>query len=237
MDIKEENILENDILSHWYYRSKASALSLLSGNMANRKILDVGAGSGIFTRFFLQNTETEQAVCVDPAYPVESVEKINGKQIYFVKSIESSDADLILMTDVLEHIEDDVVFLRSYAEKTKQTGYFLITVPAFQFLWTGHDVFLEHYRRYTLRQLENTVQKAGLIPVFGCYYFANIFPVACAIRLLSSRKNEVKSSLQHHSVFVNKILTVLCRLEQFYMRWNRLFGLTACCVAKHPTIL
>jgi SAM-dependent methyltransferase len=236
MDVKEIDILGDDIMSHWYYRSKAFALSQLLGKKIGRNILDIGAGSGFFSRFLLQNTEAEKSVCVDPAYSTDHVEEINGKQIHFVKSIESSDADTILMTDVLEHIEDDAGFLRLYAEKTKNSGRFLITVPAFQFLWSGHDVFLEHYRRYTLRQLENTIRKSGLIPTFGCYYFANVFPIACAMRLLTFHRQENKSSLQRHSNPVNGILTLLCRMERFYMRWNRFLGLTACCIAEHPTV-
>jgi len=39
-------------------------------------------------------------------------------------------------------------------------GRFFISLPAFEFLWSGHDVFLEHYRRYTLRQVRDVVQRA-----------------------------------------------------------------------------
>jgi 2-polyprenyl-3-methyl-5-hydroxy-6-metoxy-1,4-benzoquinol methylase len=236
MDVKEIDILGNDIVSHWYYQSKASALSQLLSKKIGHNILDVGAGSGFFSRFLLQNTEAKKSVCVDSAYLTDHVEEINGKQIYFVKSIDSSDADTILMTDVLEHISDDTAFLRSYAEKTKKSSRFLFSVPAFQFLWSGHDVFLGHYRRYTLQQLENTVRKSGLIPIFGCYYFANVFPIACAMRLLTFHRHEIKSSLQRHSSLVNGILKLLCRTEQLYMRWNHFVGLTACCIAEHSTV-
>jgi SAM-dependent methyltransferase len=232
MDLKEIDILGNEIFSHWYYKSKAMTLHKLLGNINGNKFLDIGAGSGFFSRFFLQNTGAECSTCVDPAYPKEYSETIAGKQLHFAQSIESSDADIILMTDVLEHIEDDISFLRSYKEKTKDNARFLITVPAFQFLWSGHDVFLGHYRRYTLKQLENIIRKAGLTPQLGCYYFANVFPAACATRLLSFHKNKVQSSLSQHSVLVNKILMTLCRVEHLYVKWNRLLGLTACCVAR-----
>ena len=50
MDLKEEDILGADIGRHWYYRAKAAALRRAVGDLAPRRILDVGAGSGFFSR-------------------------------------------------------------------------------------------------------------------------------------------------------------------------------------------
>ena len=55
------------------------------------------------------------------------------------------------MMDVLEHVSDDVGLVREYAKRAKPGTRFVVSVPAFMWLWSGHDVFLEHHRRYTLR--------------------------------------------------------------------------------------
>ena len=49
--------------------------------------------------------------------------------------------------------------LRHYAAKVPSGAHFLVTVPAFRFLWSGHDVFLEHKRRYTLAEIEATMRE------------------------------------------------------------------------------
>jgi hypothetical protein len=58
--------------------------------------------------------------------------------------------------DVIEHVEDDVGLVREYANKVAPGTRFITTVPAFMWLWSGHDVFLEYFRRYTLRGSEQS---------------------------------------------------------------------------------
>ncbi len=58
------------------------------------------------------------------------------------------------MMDVIEHVEDDVGLVRGYVDKVAGGTRFIVTVPALMWLWSGHDVFLEHYRRYTLTSIE-----------------------------------------------------------------------------------
>ena len=65
-----------------------------------------------------------------------------------------SRADLLLYMDVLEHVDDDLGLLTAYLDQLERGGRVLITVPAFDFLWSNHDIFLEHKRRYTLKQVE-----------------------------------------------------------------------------------
>ena len=56
---------------------------------------------------------------------------------------------VILLMDVLEHVDDDVGLLRAYAEPARPGTRFIVSVPAFSWLWSAHDEFLEHRRRYT----------------------------------------------------------------------------------------
>jgi hypothetical protein len=71
MDLKEEDILGADIGRHWYYRAKAAALRRAVGDLAPRRILDVGAGSGFFSRHLLAEAGAQSALCVDIGYPSE----------------------------------------------------------------------------------------------------------------------------------------------------------------------
>lgn len=236
MDLKETDILGDDIAQHWYYRTKAMAMIRLLSKTRPSTILDVGAGSGFFSRYLLDNSSAHDAWCVDIKYTNDSDTFENGKPVYFRRSIEQIDADLILLMDVLEHVIDDVGLLNFYASKVPKGALFLISVPAFQFLWSDHDVFLEHKRRYQLNQIEEVARLAGLTVMSGSYYFGVVFPIAVAMRL-SKRKSvrsnmPARSHLSKHHPLVNSTLATLCILELALMKFNRFAGLTAFCLAK-----
>jgi len=135
---------------------------------------------------------------------------------------------------VLEHVDDDRGLVRLYAGKVPSGAHFLVTVPAFQFLWSGHDVFLEHKRRYRLADIEKTMSEAGLEVVHGAYYFGAVFPLAAAVRLLTRGSTQPRSSLKKHGALTNTLLTLACSAELPLFKHNQLAGLSAFVLAKKP---
>lgn len=234
MDLKEEDILGADIGRHWYYRSKAAALRRAVAGLRPRRLLDVGAGSGFFSRHLLAETPAESALCVDIGYARDRDDSVAGKPVHYRRDTGPTDCDLVLMMDVLEHVDDDRGLVRHYASKVPSGAHFLVTVPAFTFLWSGHDVFLEHKRRYRLPEIEAALGDAGLKIVRGAYYFGLIFPLAAAVRLARRNTTEPRSSLKKHGAFTNGILTAACAAELLLFPYNRLAGLSAFVLAKKP---
>ncbi|MBD3660711.1 MAG: methyltransferase domain-containing protein [Arenibacter algicola] len=234
MDVKEIDVLGEDIDRHWYYRTKANLMTRALDGVAVSRVLDVGAGSGFFSRHVLETTAAREALCVDPNYAEEHDETVNGKPLAFRRTAVDFDADLILMMDVLEHVDDDVGLLQGYSAANPR-ALVLITVPAFEFLWSGHDVFLDHKRRYTLDTLAPVVRSAGLDVVWAGYGFAPVLPIAAALRLLDNalgKGDAPQSQLKRHHPLVNAALYGLCALERPLFRANRLGGLSAFCLAK-----
>ncbi len=233
MDLKEEEILRDSINDHWYYRAKARALRRCLGKNSFNSILDVGAGSGYFSRYLLNIGYAQKSTCVDSNYSKEYVETLDGKSIEFKRSIQRSDAELMLMMDVIEHVDDDIALIKEYAGMLETGSTILITVPAFEFLWSGHDVFLGHKRRYTRRSLIRTVEAAQLKIVNASYFYAFLFPLAAAKRLSQKfRKTTPKSELKRHNAFTNQLLLGICFCELPIFELNRLAGLTVFCLAK-----
>jgi hypothetical protein len=154
----------------------------------------------------------------------------------FRRSCDTTEADLLLMMDVLEHVEDDLGLLLKYVNKIPSGAYVMVTVPAFKFLWSNHDEFLGHFRRYTLKQMEGLLESAGLELEQKCYYFGLVFPLAAAWRLLArigfSSKDKPRSDLKRHSALINKLLDLLCQMELPLFRFNRLAGLSVFCLAR-----
>ena len=234
MDLKEEDILGAEIGRHWYYRAKAAALRRMVGPLHPKRILDVGAGSGFFSRHLLAETGAQSALCVDIGYPNERDDSEAGKPVLYRRDIGQTDCDLVLMMDVLEHVDDDRGLLRHYAAKVPSGAHFLVTVPAFGFLWSGHDVFLEHKRRYRLGEIEAVMREAGLQAVRGSYYFGLVFPLAAAVRLASRHTVEPQSTLRKHGAVANGLLGAVCAAELPLFPLNRLAGLSAFVLARKP---
>jgi hypothetical protein len=236
LDLKEESILGPRIKDHWYYVAKGRALRALVGRETVPEVLDVGAGSGVFTRQLLDAGVAERGVCVDPGYERERVETHNGRQIAFRRQVRAVPQKLILMMDVLEHVDDDLGLLRQYSDEMPADARLLITVPAFQFLWSGHDVFLDHRRRYTLPQVEALVGAAGLRILSARYFFGALFPIVAAMRLIDRLRLKAgavaaRSQLRPMARFANRALIAVHDIERAALfPFNRLAGLTVFCL-------
>ena len=235
MDLKELESVSGATHKHWYYQSKAWALQKLVECTHPRNILDIGSGSGFFSKYLLENTSIKQAVCIDTGYEKDWDDSHVDKPMIFRKNIHASEADLVLMMDVLEHVNDDEAFLRSYIDLSPPGAYFLITVPAFQFMWSGHDEFLGHKRRYTIKQLESVVTASGLEIKSKNYFFGLVFPLALITRLSQKYIFQGRapiSQLDSHVGPINFLLKMICRLEISLMKINQFAGLSVCILAK-----
>ncbi|MEM8813687.1 MAG: methyltransferase domain-containing protein [Pseudomonadota bacterium] len=232
MDLKEEAALGGAVDDHWYYVSKAQMMA--EKVKTCRQVLDVGAGSGFFSRWMLKHGMADSAVCVDPGYEIEHDRHENGKTVSFRKQIDRSSADLVLMMDVLEHVDDDVGFLADYVTRVEPGTRIFITVPAFEFIWSAHDDFLEHRRRYTLDQLRGVIDAAGAQEVAGHYYFGLIFPIAAAVRLLQRGRPAESSDMAVQPAVTNAALKAACAVERTIMGWNRVAGLSVVMLCEVP---
>ncbi len=236
MDLKEAEILGGAAQDHWYYRAKSAAMLQMLGGTTAGEVLDVGAGSGFFSRELLDRTPATAAICVDPNYPVDHDEAQNGKPISFVRQVERFGGSLVLMMDVLEHVADDTALLATYAAKVAPGTRFLLTVPAHRWMWSGHDVFLEHFRRYTIGEVDRLVARAGLTLVASSYYFGLTLPLAAGVRLgrrLNPFHREVPGSdMRPHHPAVNTALWQVSRAELALLGRNRLAGLSVFALAR-----
>ena len=58
----------------------------------------------------------------------------------------------------------------------------MLTVPAYTWLWSQHDVSMHHRRRYTVGRLEERVRATGWEPTVRTYFFSTMLPAVAAIR-------------------------------------------------------
>ncbi|WP_084158637.1 class I SAM-dependent methyltransferase [Solidesulfovibrio alcoholivorans] len=242
MDLKEIDILEDSVSTHWYYCSKLSFINSLLPNKVFNSILDIGAGSGLFSKNLLETTEAKKATCYDLYYSHEADEIHAGKHIFYRKNITEKDynCDLILLIDIIEHIENDKEFLTTISLNAKKGTIFLICVPAFQWLWGPHDTFLEHKRRYTLTSLEGLLESVQLKTIRTTYCYGFLFPIAAIHRLLlrirqwASPTRQSRSDLRTLTPLINNCFFQINKLESIMLQYlnNKVAGLSVFAVAQ-----
>jgi hypothetical protein len=229
MDLKETDAV--DPSSHWYYQSKLAVIgeTVERHSPRVRTLLDVGAGAGYFAGALAERWRLASAVCVDPNYAEPRRE---APPLTFVRTYDGPGADLLLFTDVLEHVDEPDALLREYTDRLAAPATVVITVPAFQALWSAHDVFLEHRRRYRLHEVVDLARGVGLEVLETRYLFAAIFPLAFLVRRLR-RGGAPRSDMRPVPPVLNALLLRLVRLEHWLLR-QRVCGLTAMVVARTP---
>ena len=228
MDLKEIGKVDPD--NFWYYLYKGQFIFDKAIKSFNKSeiLFDVGAGSGYFASIFVKNKKTIKAYCIDPFYSKDQLGNKNGLNFVTAPPIEK--ADVLLFIDVLEHVEDDLALLKSYISSSSADALFVISVPAFKSLWSNHDVFLEHFRRYRKKDLRNLIKRAGLVEVESSYIFGSIFPLVWLIRKLK-RSKTIQSDLKQSSNFVNFLILSFLKIEKV-LPVNRLFGTSVFISAK-----
>jgi SAM-dependent methyltransferase len=184
-------------------------------------IFDVGGGNGFVARGLMD--AGCDVVLVEPGPSGARNAKKRGLENVICGTTHSAgfkngSLPAIGVFDVVEHIEDDLSFLRHLWDLLEPAGMLYLTVPSYNFLWSHEDVDAGHFRRYTLASMEKKLREAGLEPVFGTCIFAFLpLPVLC-FRTLPYRlgfakriKNEKISPKDHviseglFSLFLTKL--------------------------------
>jgi SAM-dependent methyltransferase len=174
---------------HWWYRGRRTVLERVIAQLrlpARSRILDAGCGSGrnmvdlarhgVVTGIELSDTSVALARARDCG------EVIAGSVLEMPFAADSF--DLAASLDVIEHLEDDLAALRELRRVVAPGGSLLVTVPAYQWLWSGHDEINHHHRRYTRSGLLRVAREAGWEPVRTSYFNSLLLPAAIALRLL-----------------------------------------------------
>jgi len=205
----------------------------------NAKILDVGSGDAFVTSYLAKKYGNFDFYAVDTAYDEDLLkifnEKINLNNVHLFSSLndnifENIEFDAILLNDVIEHLEDDIMFLKNLSLRGFVTDktIFLITVPSYQFLFTSHDEFLGHYRRYNNTLLKNNIERAGLEVLEMGYFFFTLVPVRLIQKILeqiTKKKSKPKDlSEWKGNRFISKIFEKTLLLDYSISKILRKIG-------------
>ena len=165
---------------YWWYRARADLLEVALGPYLGEPTvtLDVGSADGPSVAW-MSGKHRRVTLDVDPR-GLAPGEGVCGSALAlpFVDDV----FDVVAAFDVVEHCESETTAISELARVLKPGGRMLLSVPAYQWAWSDHDVRAGHYRRYTKPRLVNLVEGAGLTVERATYAFAAVFPFFFAER-------------------------------------------------------
>jgi len=144
--------------------------------------------------------------------------------------------ELVTMLDVIEHIDDDSGTLRQALQFIRPGGHLLVTVPAYQFLWSNHDDLNHHKRRYTRPRLKRVIEQSGFTVEMISYYNTFLFPTALLERVVEKMvKVGSDTTLKVPPRPLNQLLKAIFGWERFFLRKTTFpFGLSVIALARRP---
>jgi SAM-dependent methyltransferase len=185
---------------HWWYRGRRTVIERVIADLrlpARARILDAGCGSG---RNMIELARHGSVSGIELSDTSVDVARARGAGEVIAGSVldmpfDGDSFDLSVCLDVIEHLEDDLGALRELRRVLAPGGSLLVTVPAYQWLWSGHDEVNHHHRRYTRRSLQRVAEQAGWEQVRTTYFNSLLLPLAIVLRVLDrfSRKTTESS--------------------------------------------
>ena len=240
--------LEND---NWWFKGRRDIIFKLLkryNKNAESSILDIGCSGGALVSFLkIAGFKDVRGIDISPIAIKQCHSK--GLQNVFVMDAQKilfpdESFDVVIASDILEHIKDDRLALKEWRRILKPGGHLIVFVPAFNFLWSAHDRASHHYCRYSKKALTLALQNSDL-EILGNYYwnFSLFFPasvIRIAQRFFSFNKKEVHPHDQIYEApaFINNMLTRLLKLENWLLRYVKFpFGVSVFAVARKPQVL
>lgn len=232
MDLNEN--LSIPPIDYWYYRYKFfhifGAIKKFKPEVTS--LADIGAGSAVFSKELVSRFPSLRVTAVDPYYS-QSELKLSSTKITFSTNLNNGAYQVFLFTDVLEHIEFDQEFLTKYVDLADYGSLFIITVPSSPKLWSGHDEYLNHYRRYTRKSLTKTIKNAGLEIHQTKFLYSSIYPIIRVKRAFE--RNKKSSDLRDLPKVLNNLFTEIIKLDCSFAPWAW-WGVSLLVIAEKTSI-
>ena len=229
--------------SYWLFKGRRDMIfRLIKDYDRNVEILDAGCSGGALIGFLMdRGFKNIEGVEIDKnAVKICRQKGINNVRIADAEKTGFKDQkfDVIIASDILEHIKDEYKALSEWYRILKPNGKLFIFVPAFKFLWSEHDEINHHYRRYCKSGLCRVLTESGFIIERSSYWNFSLFFPLSLVRLFQkfflygSRKSG--DQLYEVGLFLNKALEYLLKFENMILSLgiNLAVGISVFAIAK-----
>jgi 2-polyprenyl-3-methyl-5-hydroxy-6-metoxy-1,4-benzoquinol methylase len=231
--------------SNWWFRVRRDIVKRLLATEKQKqcgalRILDVGCGTGLLLLEIEQFGEVTGIDMSERAVTYCKQRGLTNLAVGDATHVPYSDNsfDVVLLLDVLEHVEDDAEAARELARVLAPGGQLIVMVPAFMFLWGVNDDVGHHFRRYTRSQVRAILEKAGLTVTRATYFNTVLFPAIAVVRLMV-KAFHIKMKTEHGvgGSFGNHIFHKLFALEaRLLQHFSFPFGVSILLIAQKREI-
>ena len=209
---------------HWWFQGRKKIIDQIISSINLKKknnILDFGAGSGvnldILRKYGLVDIHEQNKYA---RTVIKKEKKI--KNLYSTLKIKKNFYDLILLADVIEHVKQPKQLLKNLKKFLKKDGRILITVPAYQFLFSKKDEVLGHYRRYNKKLLKKELSgfKVENISYFNTFLCIPIIIMTLLNKFL--KKDYIKQAETTPNFILNKLYYIIFSSEKYFIKYFNL---------------
>lgn len=217
-----ETMIEVDEHHPWYKARMVLINEVIDNDLPkNSSILDFGCGSGAVLEM-LKNKGYTNIHGMDVSNACVNLVKSRGIKASLITAdllnLGKNKYDLILLLDVLEHVERDLELLKNLRTSLRHNGKILITVPAHQFLWRPHDDANHHFRRYSRIKLVNLISQSNFKIISFRWWNSTLFFGFMLISLYHKlRKAIFRNDLQSANDFKIPSILISKILLRFYL--------------------
>lgn len=234
---KKYHLLEEE---NWWHKGRRDLILRLISKNKKQNILDIGCSSGALLKL-LELNDFKELTGIDNSKEAIKECKKRGLNKTFVMdgsklNFPDNKFEIIIASDILEHIKDDKAALSEWFRIVKPGGKMILFVPAFNFLWSNHDVINKHYRRYYKNNLEKIIKESGFVLKKVSFWSFTLFLPVSLVKIF--QRYFIKNSseqMYNHNEIINKILLKMILLEnKIIQRLNLFVGTSLLIVAEKP---
>ena len=225
--------------THWWLKARRNIIQEILKNSIKKKkyeILDFGAGSGTninmlanfgFVYLYEKDKKTQK-------YLIKKFKNKKKFKIINKNYLNKKKFDIIVAADVLEHIKNDKKIIKQFHKRLKNSGFLVLTVPAFNFLYSKKDITLKHYRRYSLTEIKKLIPDELKCIKLSYYNFFLFFPIVISIIFFKLFNIQFIDTVEKTpNTIINKLLYYIFNLEKFFLKFiNFPFGVSLILFAK-----
>lgn len=227
-------------VDHFWIKGRFRALQNNLHKLRSKKLsfLEIGCGSGTVIKQIEKFTDHSIDGCDLNMFALSKIDNIKGK-LYCLNIFEKPEElrenyDGVIYLDVIEHIENDAIFIETGTFYTCKDGYIVINVPALNLLFSKYDIQAGHKRRYTKKMIYALFEKTGIEPISVNYWGLSLLPIALIRKFMLnfiSKEKIISTGFQPPSSFLNSLFDKILAIENMLLP-NPIIGTSIMAIGK-----
>jgi len=225
---------------HWWFVVRRKLLKSILSSISIQKnaiTLDIGCGTGSNLKALV--SAGLDVIGLDQSIYALTLVKEKGGYSLMAGDInrlplKTKSVGLIIAMDILEHLDHDNIGIIESYRVLCNGGIFIVTVPAFKFLWGIQDIVTGHKRRYSRREIMSKLKAAGFDILKSSYFnFFLFFPILIARRVIQLLGLKIRSENEVNSPLLNHILKAVFSLEPYLLKYFSFpIGVSILCIGR-----